>query len=219
MSLSLRWLLLSWLCFFGCAARAEETVQQVVDRLRAAQLVAGKFEQRQQLQGLDYPLQSAGEFIFWQGHGLYLAHRQPFFNASTFALDKILHWQEDGASAPTEEQNNLLQREISRTLLAFFNADMKLLEERFTTQWAFATEGWALTLVPRHEQVRKQMQQVVIRGDRYIQTLQLQAGNGDRTDLSLSAIVEAPAPNRAQCRWFYPPDARAPCETLPPAAP
>src|SRR5690606_32562979 len=97
----------------------ENAMQTVVQQLNSVTVIHGKFEQQKPLQGLDSPLTSSGPFIFWKEKGLYLTSDTPFFNASTITPDNIIHWQENGTGSISEEQSGLIQREISRTLLAF----------------------------------------------------------------------------------------------------
>jgi hypothetical protein len=183
--------------------QAQQSIDTVVQRLNELVLVSGKFAQQKKLQGLEYPLSSAGEFIFWKDHGLYLASETPFFNATTMAIDKMIHWQEDGAGSLAGEQNGMVQREVSRTLLAFFSADLALIEERFHTQWQFQADTWILTLTPRHQMVRKQMQSARLQGSEFIQSLQVKTASGDVTDLVFSATTSSPSPTVKQCHWFY----------------
>jgi|GEM_PF-4346291 hypothetical protein len=185
------------------ASREDEAIQNVIRQLSAVTLINGQFEQQKQLQGLDYPLTSSGHFIFWKEKGLYLASEKPFFNASTITPTDIIQWQEDGTGRISEEQSGLIQREISRTLLAFFSADIKLIEERFATQWQFEEQRWQLVLTPRHDMVRKHMHSAELRGGQYIESLQIIGGNGDITQLTFTDITSSAAPTPEQCRWFY----------------
>lgn len=186
-----------------CVAAEDEAIKKIVQQLNAVTLISGQFEQQKQLQGLDYPLSSSGHFIFWKDKGLYLASDKPFFNATTITLNQIIHWREDGSGSLSQEQSGLIQREISRTLLAFFSADLTLIEERFNTQWQFDETGWQLLLTPRHEMVRKQMHSAQLRGADYIESLRLTGGNGDITLLTFTNITDRAAPTAEQCRWFF----------------
>lgn len=181
----------------------ESAIQNVVQQLNSVTVIHGSFEQQKQLQGLDYPLTSSGQFIFWKEKGLYLASDKPFFNASTITADNIIHWQENGRGKISEEQSGLIQREISRTLLAFFSADVELIEARFTTQWEFDGNAWKLLLTPRHEMVRKQMRSAELRGENYIKSLRIEGGNGDVTQLKFTDIHSSGSPTPEQCRWFF----------------
>lgn len=180
-----------------------EAIQNVVQQLSAVTLIHGKFEQQKKLQGLDYPLTSSGDFIFWKEKGLYLASDKPFFNAMTITAGNIIQWQENGTGTVSEEQSGLIQREISRTLLAFFSADVQLIEERFSTQWQFGEKRWQLLLTPRHDMVRKHMHTAELRGEQYIESLRIVGGNGDITELRFTDINSSIAPSLEQCRWFY----------------
>ncbi|WP_255377182.1 outer membrane lipoprotein carrier protein LolA [Cellvibrio sp. PSBB006] len=190
-------------------------MQNVVQQLNSATVIHGKFEQQKQLQGLDYPLTSSGHFIFWKEKGLYLASDTPFFNASTITLDNIIHWQENGTGSISEEQSGLIQREISRTLLAFFSADVALIEERFTTEWQFDGKNWQLLLTPRHDMVRKQMRSAELRGEDYIESLRIVGENGDVTQLNFTDINSSDSPTPEQCRWFYLDDVATHCAAAP----
>lgn len=181
----------------------ESAIQNVVQQLNSVTVIHGSFEQQKQLHGLDYPLTSSGQFIFWKEKGLYLASDKPFFNASTITADNIIHWQENGSGKISEEQSGLIQREISRTLLAFFSADVELIEARFTTHWEFDGNAWKLLLTPRHEMVRKQMRSAELRGENYIKSLRIEGGNGDVTQLKFTDIHSSDSPTPEQCRWFF----------------
>ena len=193
----------------------ENAIQNIIQQLNSVTVIHGKFEQQKQLQGLDYPLTSSGQFIFWKEKGLYLASDKPFFNASTITPDNIIHWQENGTGSISEEQSGLIQREISRTLLAFFSADVALIEERFTTEWQYNGKSWQLLLTPRHDMVRKQMRSAELRGADYIESLRIVGGNGDVTQLNFTDINSSDSPTPVQCRWFYLNDVATHCATAP----
>src|SRR5690606_15776468 len=185
------------------ASREDEAIQNVIRQLSAVMLINGQFEQQKQLQGLDYPLTSSGHFIFWKEKGLYLASEKPFFNASTITPTDIIQWQEDGTGRISEEQSGLIQREISRTLLAIFRADIKLIGGRSATRWRFEGERWQLVLPARHDLVREHMHLAELLGVQYIESLQIIGCNGDLTRLVFTHITSSAAPTPEQCRWFY----------------
>ncbi len=191
-------------------------IKKVVQRLNDAVLLTGNFEQKKQLQGMTVPLQSKGEFVFWRGQGLYLLTREPFYNATTITVDRIIHWREDGTGALAEEPSGLVQREVSRTLLAFLSADLELLEDRFLTQWRFQQNRWELALAPRQELVRKHMRSVTLRGGEYIKNVSVIAANGDITEMTFNAIKPQAGPDARQCRSFFLGDATTQCARFPP---
>src|SRR5690606_26022692 len=98
-----------------------------------------------------------GTFVFWRGKGLYIATEKPFFNALTITGSDIITWQQNGTGTIAAEQTGLIQREINKTLLAFFSADIALIQQRFIDNWVFEEAQWQLTLTPRLELIKKNM--------------------------------------------------------------
>lgn len=188
-----------------CAAQADTQAQidQVVKRLSDIAVVQGGFNQQKKLQGLAYPLNAEGQFIFWRGQGLYIATEKPFFSAMTITGGDIINWQKNGTGTIAAEQSGLIQREVNKTLLAFFSADIALIQQRFITDWVFAQEQWQLTLTPRHELIKKNMRTAVMNGDQFLQKLVVTAANGDETTIEFYSQVESALPTAVQCHWFY----------------
>ena len=185
------------------ANEQSEQISKALSQLSSVTLVHGEFKQQKNLAGLDHALQSEGNFIFWKNQGLYLENNIPFFNATTMTLDSMIQWNEDGSSVALEEKNGVIQREINKTLLAFFSADLELIRARFHTQWQFTEKGWTLTLVPQQAMVSQHMKDVTLQGDTYLTSLLVRAGNGDSTEMKFSNVQENKAPTYDQCRRFY----------------
>jgi hypothetical protein len=209
------WLTLIAVFFCHCSFSATQVqIDKVVAELNGVNFVKGDFTQQKKLKGLKYPLKAQGHFIFWKNKGLYLATEKPFFNAFTITTTEMINWQENGDASVAHEQFGIVQHEINKTLLAFFGADVKLIQQRFDTEWAFDKENWQLTLMPKLEIIQKNMQQAVIQGSRYMQALRLVAGNGDITTIEFSSHEESGGPSALDCRWFYS-DAKASCGIYP----
>jgi outer membrane lipoprotein-sorting protein len=201
-------LLLSW-----SVLADTQQIDLVVKRLSKIQVVQGGFNQQKKLQGLAYPLSAQGTFIFWRGNGLYIATEKPFFNALTITGSEIITWQQNGTGTIAAEQSGLIQREINKTLLAFFSADIALIQQRFMADWVFEQDKWQLTLTPRLDIIKKNMRTAVMNGDQFLQKLVVTAANGDETTIEFNSQVESAVPTSAQCRWFYV-QPKAPCATF-----
>lgn len=201
----IRSMLLLCSLFLCSTARADTQAQidQVIKRLSELEVVQGGFNQQKKLQGLAYSLNAQGKFIFWREQGLYIATEKPFFNAMTITGGDIITWQQDGTGSVAAEQSGLIQREINKTLLAFFSADIALIQQRFIADWIFEQDKWQLTLTPRLDLIKKNMRDAVMKGDQFLQKLVVTAANGDETTIEFNAQVESALPTVAQCRWFY----------------
>ena len=184
-------------------ADTQQQIDQVVKRLSEIQVVHGGFNQQKKLQGLAYALNAQGTFIFWRDHSLYIATEKPFFNALTITGSDIINWQQNGTGNVAAEQSGLIQREVNKTLLAFFSADIELIQQRFIADWVFDKNQWQLTLTPRLELIKKNMRTAVMNGDQFLQKLVVTAANGDETTIEFNNQKESAAPSQAQCHWFY----------------
>jgi len=196
-------LLCSLLLCSTARADTQAQIDQVIKRLSELEVVQGGFNQQKKLQGLAYSLNAQGKFIFWREQGLYIATEKPFFNAMTITGGDIITWQQDGTGSVAAEQSGLIQREINKTLLAFFSADIALIQQRFIADWVFEQDKWQLTLTPRLDLIKKNMRNAVMKGDQFLQKLIVTAANGDKTTIEFNAQVESALPTVAQCRWFY----------------
>lgn len=181
----------------------QEQIDNTVKRINAVQFVQGQFNQQKKLQGLAYPLKSQGHFIFWKDRGLYLAIDKPFFNAMTITSNAMINWQTDGTGSIAQEQSGIIQNEINKTLLAFFSADMEMIQQRFATAWAFDRENWQLTLTPKLDIIKKNIRSAIIHGNTNLQGLSIMAGNGDETTIEFTEQKQSAVPSKEACRWFY----------------
>lgn len=178
-------------------------IDQVVKKVNDIKFIEGQFTQQKKLQGVAYPLKAQGHFMFWKGQGFYLATEKPFFNAMTITGTSMINWQADGTGTLAQEQIGIIQREVNKTLLAFFSADIELIQQRFSADWVFDKDNWQLTLIPKLDVIQKNMRSAVIHGNNYVQGLTVTAGNGDETTIAFSAQEEHAEPSAAECRWFY----------------
>jgi outer membrane lipoprotein-sorting protein len=192
------------LSFSTATQAAEQTkIDQVVKQVNDIKFIKGQFTQLKKLQGVAYPLKAQGHFMFWKGQGFYLATEKPFFNAMTITGASMINWQADGTGTLAQEQIGIIQREVNKTLLAFFSADLELIQQRFSADWVFDKDNWQLTLTPKLDVIQKNMRSAVIQGNNYVQGLTVTAGNGDETTIEFNEQQERAEPSAAECRWFY----------------
>jgi hypothetical protein len=98
--------------------------------------------------------------------------------------------------------------------LAFFSADIDLIQQRFSAEWIFDKDNWQLTLTPKLDVIQKNMRTAVIHGDKYVQGLTVTAANGDETTIEFNSQQERSAPIAAECHWFYLPAQDDACTKL-----
>lgn len=182
----------------------DENVKQVVEKLRQAQIISGQFSQEKVMQGMKMPIKSSGDFIFWREHGLYQEAKIPFFNAFTITEDQLINWNANGKGTLIKENAAIVQREINKTLLSFFKADIVLIAQRFDTEWDFYTEGhWRLRLTPKLAAIAEHMTLIELAGADLVESLRITAGNGDITHMQFSHQVEKTTLSVSECQRFF----------------
>lgn len=179
-------------------------INQVVSRFQSFVVVSGDFEQQKQLAGVDRLLRSSGNFVFWRDQGLLLTTEKPFQNAVTISKDNLIHWDKNGKGRIVKDNSSLVQREINKTLLAFFGADVSLIEDRFELRWIFESDnGWQVYLTPKLESIKRYMSLVIIEGEFYLKKITVSFGEQDKTVIQFSNQLQVDHMDHQTCRWFY----------------
>lgn len=179
-------------------------VQRVADRLKQASIISGTFSQEKWMHGMKVPIRSSGNFIFWRERGLHQAAQKPFFNAFTITESQLINWSADGRGTLIKENAAIVQREINKTLLSFFNADIALIAQRFEIEWAFSSDSrWRLNLTPKLKALAEHMNSIELSGKDLVESLSITAGNGDRTLMHFSEQSEREALTAQECQKFF----------------
>lgn len=176
--------------------------EQISRQMRQYQVVKGRFEQWRNLTGIPRPIRSSGRFIYWRKHGLYWETQKPISQASTFTSDAIIHWQSDTATRQADRSSSPVQKHISRILLAVFGGDLQALEKLFDSRWSSAAEHWIVDLTPTATTVKQVIQKITLSGGDYINSLSLDASNGDTTQIHFTHISAFAHPATDDCRFF-----------------
>ncbi len=184
---------------------AEDTAvasERLSRQMRQHQVVKGRFEQSRNLTGIPRPIRSNGRFIYWRDHGLYWEIQKPISQASTFTPDTIIHWRPDTAARQANRSSSPIQKQISRILLAVFGGDIRSLEKLFDSHWSFGAERWSVDLIPTAAPVKQAIRKITLSGRDYINSLSLDASNGDNTQIHFTDISAFTHPAAADCQYF-----------------
>ena len=196
------------LCICCSSIAVSETdnarIDQTVARFQSFAVITGKFTQEKKLAGVEKLLRSSGVFIFWRDQGLWLSTERPFQNAITISKEQLIHWNKNGQGKIVKDNSSLVQREINKTLLAFFGADIELIQDRFNLEWAFEGDShWQAKLTPKLESIKKYMSLVIIEGEYYLTKITVSFGEEDKTVIEFSEQMQTDTLDREMCRWFY----------------
>lgn len=172
------------------ASNAQALLAQVRQRVQDAPVVRGQFTQRKTVQGFKQPLQSSGDFVVARGKGIAWQVRKPFASTLIVKPDSLLSRGADGSVAmQMKAQDEPVLRTINAMLFAVMAADLAQLGQYFEVTGQVQASSWALHLVPRDAMLAQWLQAVDLRGQQFVQEVQLQEARGDRSQI----LIQNPA--------------------------
>lgn len=171
--------------------------------LRAAEVVRGKFVQRQQLTGLPKPLRSSGEFVFAKDAGVLWQTNEPFPSRVVLSRTGLVQQQgNDAVRLEAAREPGL--RFVARVFFGLFALDVETLAEDFELHALAAADGWTVGLTPRAAALRGMFRHAILTGDRQLARIVLEQPRGDRTQIDLEDIRYDDPPLTAEERRQFP---------------
>jgi len=168
-----------------------DTLQQ---RFTEQPVVRAHFTQTRTIKDLPQPLKSAGNMLIARDRGLLWDQTSPF--PMQLLLDDKRMIQAINGQPPQiiTAENNPQMFQFNHLLRALFQADRKVLEENFRVEFADLGAGrWTLRLTPITTPLDKIFATIDLAGSTYLDTIQLNDKQGDRTDIVLSQQQLTPA--------------------------
>ena len=168
-----------------------DTLQQ---RFTEQPVVRAHFTQTRTIKDLPQPLKSAGNMLIARDRGLLWDQTSPF-PMQLLLDDKRMVQAINGQPPQTiTAENNPQMFQFNHLLRALFQADRKVLEENFRVEFADKGEGrWTLRLTPITTPLDKIFATIDLAGKIYLESIQLNDKQGDRTDIALSQHQLTPA--------------------------
>lgn len=164
-----------------------EQKQRLVETLSAVQqhsIIRYDFEQKKNITLLKRPLISTGKVLFDESQGLYLQYSTPVWTAYLLADNNMF---EKKQKASEYKRLAIPQNTgLSQILQSIITADIEALQAYFSLQFAQSDSTWSLILAPLKNSAVNTLDQIVIRGDEYLQSLQINELNGDTMTLMFS---------------------------------
>ncbi len=171
-------------------------------QLRQHAIVSGNFRQKRHLNGLPRALESSGRFIFWREHGVYWETLKPFYQATTFAADRVVQWTTKDGPPLAASPDDPVQRYVSKVMLSLFSADLRALDKLFAVHWQSDDENWSLELVPIQAGIARVIQTIRLDGNLHLRRISVDSRNGDRNTLWLEQITTPRSLSPSQCSRF-----------------
>ena len=185
--------MLTGLLLWASAASAV-TLDQLQQRFASQPVLRADFTQTRNIAGMRQPLVSHGQMLIARQQGLWWHQQTPF--VMTLLLDDKRMVQSLSGQPPQviTADSNPQMFQFNHLLRALFQADQKVLEQNFRVEFADTGEGrWTLRLTPKTTPLDKIFATIDLAGQRYLENIQLNDKQGDRTDIVLSQHQLTPA--------------------------
>ncbi|EFH7640405.1 TPA: outer membrane lipoprotein carrier protein LolA [Escherichia coli] len=173
------------------SALTRDDLQQ---RFTEQPVIRAHFDQTRTIKDLPQPLRSQGQMLIARDQGLLWDQTSPF--PMQLLLDDKRMVQVINGQPPQiiTAENNPQMFQFNHLLRALFQADRKVLEQNFRVEFADKGEGrWTLRLTPTTTPLDKIFNTIDLAEQTYLESIQLNDKQGDRTDIALTQHQLTPA--------------------------
>ncbi|HGT5188593.1 TPA: outer membrane lipoprotein carrier protein LolA [Escherichia coli] len=170
------------------------TLDDLQQRFTEQPVIRAHFDQTRTIKDLPQPLRSQGQMLIARDLGLLWDQTSPF--PMQLLLDDKRMVQVINGQPPQiiTAENNPQMFQFNYLLRALFQADRKVLEQNFRVEFADKGEGrWTLRLTPTTTPLDKIFNTIDLAGQTYLESIQLNDKQGDRTDIALTQHQLTPA--------------------------
>ncbi|WP_136148033.1 LolA family protein [Escherichia coli] len=170
------------------------SLDDLQQRFTEQPVIRAHFDQTRTIKDLPQPLRSQGQMLITRDQGLLWDQTSPF--PMQLLLDDKRMAQVINGQPPQiiTAENNPQMFQFNHLLRALFQADRKVLEQNFRVEFADKGEGrWTLRLTPTTTPLDKIFNTIDLAGQTYLESIQLNDKQGDRTDIALTQHQLAPA--------------------------
>lgn len=170
------------------------TLDDLQQRFTEQPVIRAHFDQTRTIKDLPQPLRSQGQMLIARDQGLLWNQTSPF--PMQLLLDDKRMVQVINGQPPQiiTAENNPQMFQFNHLLRALFQADRKVLEQNFHVEFADKGEGrWTLRLTPTTTPLDKIFNTIDLAGQTYLESIQLNDKQGDRTDIALTQHQLTPA--------------------------
>lgn len=186
-----------FLCFF-CAITlpviadrsSAKLAKQLAPQLQHLEKLEGGFSQQRHISILSLPLQSSGKFSYTRGEGLVWETLEPVRSRVVISSTQGVTVASNGNTAQTVTSSKLL----AEIFLGVFSGDFSQIDTLFNIAAQplvnQSTNRWAILLTPKDKRLGEHITSIQIEGSAYVESIFLNEGNGDGTDIKLQVLSQ-----------------------------
>lgn len=170
------------------------TLDELQQRFTEQPVVRAHFDQTRTIKDLPQPLRSQGEMLIARDTGLLWDQKTPFPMLLILNDKRMVQVINHQPAQVITAENNPQMFQFNHLLRALFQADRKVLEQNFRIDFQDKGQGrWTLRLTPTTTPLDKIFATIDLAGQTWLESIQLNDKQGDRTDIALSQHQLTPA--------------------------
>lgn len=167
-------------------------LQQVLDGLARHPQVRAQFVQQRDNPALAKPQESRGQLLFVLGHGMLWQTTEPFAETLAMTGSRVARVDPQG-HLETIRGGQRGASEVSQMLESLLAGQTEQAQRQFTISASGDPQHWQIVFVPRQARMAKVLASITLRGDDYLQGIEVAMANGERTRIQFSQTREAGA--------------------------
>ncbi|EBR1860321.1 outer membrane lipoprotein carrier protein LolA [Salmonella enterica subsp. enterica] len=170
------------------------TLDELQQRFTGQPVVRAHFDQTRTIKNLPQPLRSQGEMLIARDTGLLWDQKTPFPMLLMLDDKRMVQVINHQPAQVITAENNPQMFQFNHLLRALFQADRQVLEQNFRIDFQDKGQGrWTLRLTPTTTPLDKIFATIDLAGQTWLESIQLNDKQGDRTDIALSQHQLTPA--------------------------
>jgi hypothetical protein len=173
-------------------------IAAVLKRIAPAQTFRAQFNQEKQVQGMLRPVQSSGNFLFSQEHGIVWQILSPFASRLIITPKGVKREVEGQPSQFFKAAEDPAARGVSQIFLGLFGNGSKSPAEVFQIYFREGGESWVVGLVPKNSQLRVFLHGIVLVGDKKIEKIWILEGLDETFIEFLPANIDRQEPGQRE---------------------
>ncbi len=184
--------LVTLLCAFAAHAQSPTLTDDILGHLAKHPQVRAEFTQSRENPALAEPQLSHGDLLFVIGHGMVWHTRDPFDDTLVFTSGDTSRLNAQGKLERVRDGNRGVSQVsgMLQSLLAGKSDDAK---RQFTITADGTVGHWTLHFVPRQARVAKVLAGITLKGDDFLQSIEVDLASGERTVITFANTRDAGA--------------------------
>ncbi|MCE9787360.1 LolA family protein [Shewanella chilikensis] len=186
-------------------AATEQALQQLSTKMALSDSSRGQFEQVRWLRVLKQPLRSSGEFLFQRELGMLWQQQTPFGNLLLLKQGELIQQDSQGKLSVTKADAGpaAVAEMLPRMMQSLLSGDIQTLSQGFELYLLNDQAGhWQLGLKAKEQSMAALLPQMVLEGNKDLESLTLLAKNGDISQIFFSELDKSPLNDSERARFF-----------------